>query len=305
MSKPDCSERRAALLKPRLAHDDSLSRRIRWLNLLERIGDDEAIIRWLDSLVPNQQGAPQDLMRIAITIDRLQGDPRCFRFAYRALRAGYSDPSMHLAYTMGLVFTGKSQKLAFTTPTEVAPDTAVLMAEKDGGRKLVRILETEPNPRIESNEIAPSAELGPVLLGRKIGDEIEIPSIGVEPTVYVIREIRNKYLHAHFRSLEQFEILFPGHQGFGSFSIDESKGDAKFKPIFDLVKRRREFVADLADMYRHRPIALDDPVTIFGQFALRGLGHGSSRNPISGCALASARRNFPMPRSCLKPIGKR
>jgi tetratricopeptide (TPR) repeat protein len=44
-----------------LAHDDSLSRRMRWLNLLERIGDDDAITRWLDSFDGNQQGAPQDL----------------------------------------------------------------------------------------------------------------------------------------------------------------------------------------------------------------------------------------------------
>ena len=257
-----------------LAHDNFLSRRVRWLNLLERIGDEEAIIRWLDSLDPDQQGAPQDLMRVAITIDRLRGDPVCFRFAYRALRSGYSDPSMHLAYMMSLVFTGKSQKLAFTTPTEVAPDTAVLLAEKGGGRKLVRILETEPNPRIESNEIAPNAELGPALLGRKVGDEIEIPSISVGPTVYVISEIRNKYLHAHYRSLEQFEVLFPGHQRFGSFSIDESKGDAKFKPIFEFAKRRSEFIAAFGGHVPRRTIAADDAVEIFGPFALRCVGKG-------------------------------
>jgi tetratricopeptide (TPR) repeat protein len=239
-----------------LAHDDSLSRRMRWLNLLERIGDEEDIIRWLDSLDPDQQGAPQDLMRVAITIDRLRGDPVCFRFAYRALRSGYSDPSMHLAYMMSLVFTGKSQKLAFTTRSEVAPDTAVLLAEKGGGRKLVRILETESNPRIESNEIAPNAELGPALLGRKVGDEIEIPSISGAPTIYVISEIRNKYLHAHYRSLEQFEVLFPVQQWFGSFSIDESKGDAKFKPIFDSAKRRSEFIADLGERYREGQLPL-------------------------------------------------
>jgi cellulose synthase operon protein C len=157
---------------------------------------------------------------------------------------------------MNLVITGKSQKLAFTRPIEAAPDTAVLMEDKNSGRKLVRILETEPDPRIESNEIAPDAELGPTLLGRKVGDEIEVPSIGVAPTVYVIREIRNKYLHAHYRSLEQFEGLFPGNQAFGSFSIDETKGEAKFKPIFDSAKRRSDFIADLAEKYRQQRLPL-------------------------------------------------
>jgi len=233
-----------------LAHDDTLRRRMHWISLSERIPDIAAIVRWLGTISPDLQGAPQDLMHVALAIDRLQGDPKCFRFAYRALRAGYADPSMHLAYMMGLVFTGKSQKRTFSQPTEVGPDMAVLMTEKDGPKKLVRILETEPTPRIERNEIAPDAELGPVLMGRKVGDVIEVPSVGVGPTTYVIREIRDKYLHAHFRSLEQFESLFPGHQAFGSFHIDESKGADKFKPVFDSAKRRGEFAEQLAGMYR-------------------------------------------------------
>jgi tetratricopeptide (TPR) repeat protein len=245
-----------ACVETAIAHDDSLSRRIRWLSLLERIGDEQAIICWLDSIGPNQQGTPQDLMRIALTIDRLQGDPRCFQLAYRALRMGWSDPSVHLGYMTGLVLTGKSQKLAFTVPTEAAPDTVVLMTEKDGSRKLVRILETDLDPKIERDEIAPDVELGPTLLRRKVREEIEIPSISGRPTVYVIDEIRNKYLHAHYRSLQQFETLFPGNPGFGSLSLDESKGDSRFKPIFDSAKRRSEFITDLIERYRRGQLPL-------------------------------------------------
>jgi tetratricopeptide (TPR) repeat protein len=246
-----------------LAHDDTLRPRLRWMSLSERIGDIAAIIRWLGTINPDQQGAPQDLMQVALAMDRLQSDPKCFRLAYRALRAGYNDPSIHLAYMMGLVFTGKSQKRAFSRPTEVAPDTAVLMMQTNGPRKLVRILETEPTPRIEYNEIAPGAELGPLLIGRKVGDEIEIPSLGPGPTIYVIREIRDKYLHAHFRSLEQFESLFPGHQAFGSLHIDESKGDDKFKPVFDSAKRRSEFAEQLTKMYRTGQL----PLMLLGKYS--------------------------------------
>ena len=184
---------------------------------------------------------------------------------------------------MNLVITGKSQKLAFTRPIEAAPDTAVLMEDKNSGRKLVRILETEPDPRIESNEIAPDAELGPTLLGRKVGDEIEVPSIGVAPTVYVIREIRNKYLHAHYRSLEQFEGLFPGNQAFGSFSIDETKGEAKFKPIFDSAKRRSDFIADLAEKYRQQRLPLMMVARLSGHspFDTWGMGRGAIRSGLA------------------------
>ena len=118
---------------------------------------------------------------------------------YRALRAAYSDPNIHVGYVMGLVFMGRAQKDAFRQPTQVEPDTAVLMAEKNGSRKLVRVLETATDLKIERDEIAPDKELGPRLLGHKVGDEITVPALGFEPTVYVIVEIRDEFLHSHFR----------------------------------------------------------------------------------------------------------
>jgi tetratricopeptide (TPR) repeat protein len=245
-----------AIIERALAADDTLRRRVHWLSLSERLGDTTAILGWLDTIRPEQSGAPQDLMTVALMIDRLQGDPRCFALAYRALRLGYADPELHLAYMVGLVFTGQAYRRVFSQPTEVATDTAVLLEEKGGSRKLVRILETEPDPKLERGEIAPDAELSPALTGRKVGDEIEVPTLGVEPTIYVIREIRHKYLHAHYRSLEQFETLFPGHRAFGSFHIDESKGDEKFRPILDSLKRRGEFAMQLTGMYRKGQLPL-------------------------------------------------
>ena len=265
------------LIEAALAQDDTLRRRVHWLSLSERMGDIEPIIRWLDSINPDLSGTPQELMYIALAIDRLQGNPRSFRLAYRALRAGYSDPSLHIAYMMQLVFTGRTQQRAFSRPTEVVPDTVVLMDEKEGARKLIRILETEPDPVIERNEIAPDVELGPSLIGLKVGDQIQVPSVGAEPTIYVIREIRDKFLHAHFRSLEQFETLFPGHQGFGSLRIEESKGTERFKPILDTARRRSEFVSQLTEAYRT------------GQLPLMMLSKYSGNSPCDAWEWVSAR----------------
>ena len=245
------------LLEASFAQDETLRRRLHWLALSERMGDTAAALAWLKTVPHDQAGTPQDLMHLALAIDRFEQDPRCFGFAYRALRAGYTDPHLHFAYVVQLVFMGNAAKrIPFTQPTLVGRDTAVLLGAKNGSRTLTRILESESDRRLELNEIAPDSELGPVLLGKKVGDEIEVPSISVEPTVFVVREIRDKYLHAHFRSLEQFESLFPGFQAFGSFYIDESKGEDKFKPIFDSVKRRGEFAKQLTDMYRQGQVPL-------------------------------------------------
>jgi len=246
------------LVEMRLARDDALIRRLHWLSLNERIGDHAAIIAWLENVPPDVVGMPQELMQLALAIDRHLHDPKCFPVAYRALRAAYSDPDLHAMYVIALVFMGRTRQASngFEQPNVVVPDTAVLLSEKDGPRKLVRILETAPEPKIERGEIAPHTELWSRLIGRKVGDEIEMPSVGITPNIYVIREIRDKYLHAHFRSLEEFESLFPGHHALGSFVIDESKGDEKFKPLFDSLKRRAEFAKELTDLYRRGQTAL-------------------------------------------------
>jgi tetratricopeptide (TPR) repeat protein len=269
-----------SLLETALAKDDTVKRRLHWLNLSERLGENVAVSDWLDKVPLDQVGAPCDLMQLAFALDRLRSDPKCFRFAYRALRAGYREPSIHLAYMVDLVFMGKSSSRAFSSPSEVGSDTAVILEEKDGPKKLTRILETEPDPRIEHYEIAPQAELGPLLAGKKVGDEISLPNVGVEPTIYVVREIRDKYRHAHFRSVEQFPVLFPGHKAFGAFAIDESKGDDKFKPIFDSAKRRAELTDELAEKHRS------------GQLPLMLLSRFSGSSPFDTWEWACANENL-------------
>jgi hypothetical protein len=72
----------------------------------------------------------------------------------------------------------------------------------------------------------------------------------------VVTTIQNKYVHAHFRSLERFEAMFPESRAFGSFKIDPTKGEESFKPIFDAVKRRGEFARQIEDMYRSGQLPL-------------------------------------------------
>jgi tetratricopeptide (TPR) repeat protein len=226
-----------------------LLRRLHWVSLCERLGDPEPVVEWLRTITPEQAGSPRDLMMLALRIDRLLGDPRCLPIAYRALREGYDDPQVHLGYTVGLFLSGRVPRQHIDTPTEVSPDTAVVLTASDG-QKLVRVIETEPNPRIERDEVAPDDSLAMRLIGLHVGDEIKIDNFGIEATTYVVSTIQNKYLHAHFRSLERFRTMFPENRAFGSFTIDEGKGDERFKPIFDLVKNRGERAKQIMEFYR-------------------------------------------------------
>jgi tetratricopeptide (TPR) repeat protein len=257
---PECRK----IVENYLLGTGDLLRRLQWISLCERLGDTQPVIDWLRIVPPQQQGRPRDLITLALRIDRLLGDPKCLPIAYRALRNGYDDPQVHLGYTYGLIFAGRVSHTAVDSPTQVGPDTAVTL-NGDDGRQLIRVIETEPNPNIERDEVAPSDTLATRLIGLKVGDAIQINNIGVGPSKYVVSTIHNKYLHAHLRSLERFRTMFPESQDFGSFTIDESKGDEKFKPIFDLAKNRAEQAGQVMDFYRRGRLPLATAARLGGR----------------------------------------
>ena len=245
------------LLEKMLLHEENLHRRLQWLSLCERLGDTDTVVDWLKQVDPAQRGYPRDLIFLALRIDWYLGDPKCLPIAYRALRGAYDDPQMHLGF-IALFLTGRISRNPIDPPERIGPDTAVALIEKDGTRRLTRIIETEPNPRIDRDEIAPDDSLATRLLGLRVGDEVELRSIAAGSSRYLVATVQNKYAHAHFRSLEQFQVMFPESRAFGSLGIDPSKGDQQFKPIFDAVKQKGEFGRQIKDLYRsgRLPIAL-------------------------------------------------
>jgi hypothetical protein len=164
---------------------------------------------------------------------------------------------MHLSF-MALFLTGRIGRNQIEPPEQVGPDTAVVLTEKNGPRRLTRIIETEPSPRIDRDEIAPDDSLAARLMGMRVGDEVELRSIATESSRYLVVTIQNKYVHAHFRSLEQFQVMFPESRAFGSLNIDPKKGDQQFKTVFDAVKQRSEFIREIKGLYGsgNLPIAI-------------------------------------------------
>jgi transcription elongation GreA/GreB family factor len=234
------------------------------LSLCERLNDTDTILDWLRQVEPSQQGNPRDLMFLALRIDRYLADSKCLPIAYRALRGAYDDPQIHLSYAVGLFLTGRIAQSQIEFPDQVGPDTAVVLDEKDGHGRLTRIIETEPSPRIDRDEIPPDDSLASRLMGLRVGDEVELKPLSTDSALYVVSTIQNKYVHAHFRSLERFQTMFPESRAFGSLSIDPSKGDQQFKPIFDAVKQRGEFARRLKDFYRSGRFPLAIAATLGG-----------------------------------------
>lgn len=229
--------------------DTDLSKRLRWLSILERLGDPRAAERYLASVPPNVAGSPRELIGLAQAIDRHLGTPKALHVGYRALRAGFGDPQVHLGYAVGLFFLGCGARTKIVAPETVGSDTAVVLTSASAP-KLVRIIETENSPALERDEIAPGNTLANRLLGMRVGDEIEFGGLGPEVPTYRIEQILDKFLFAHFRTLERFGALFPDNKAFGTFSIDETKGPDGLEPLLEQVRRRAESLTKLEEFYR-------------------------------------------------------
>jgi cellulose synthase operon protein C len=242
------------IIEQHLLGTGDLQWRLHWLSQSERLGDTKAVVDWLTGVKPDQNGRPMDLMILALATKRYLGVGKSLPIAYRALRAGYDDAQVHLGYTVGLFLVGHIGDGQIPTPEGVGIDTAVVLVEKNGSRRLTRIIESERNPQIEHDEISPDDSLAVRLMRLRVGDEIDLDTIRIEPAKYIVSTIQSKYLYAHFRSLERFQSMFPESRAFGSFTIDESKSDERFKPIFDAVKRRGEFARQIKELY-HRATA--------------------------------------------------
>jgi hypothetical protein len=123
-------------------------------------------------------------------------------------------------------------------------------------RVLVRVIETEPEPRIERGEIPPADGFSSRLIGLSVGDEIELPVLGAEPNRFRVKQIQDKFLHAHFRSLDQFHGLFPESRAFSTFTVDAERGAEGIEPMLRVVRRHAEHAADLQGCYRDGGVPL-------------------------------------------------
>lgn len=255
---------RAGLLKPALElfekalpTNDVLRNRLGWIHLLARLGRDNDFIPWLKQVDEEIDGSADDLMNLARTIDHyLARDHRALSIGYRALRAGYSQPHIHLGFAVGLILNSSPNKQAMEGSSVVEPGNGIVLRNSASGELIYRVLETLPNPAIERGELGCEEPLAKRPLGCRIGDSIEFPKAGSDPQTFVIAEIQSRFVFALQRTTREFNQLFPDNSAFGTIEIDDSKGHAKFEPMLAMARNRARYCDDILEMYRDGPMPL-------------------------------------------------
>ena len=244
------------LLEQLLKAHGNLEDRIYWIKLLERLGEVAPIRQYLATVKQEQSGSPRELIVLAQAIDKYVGGAQSLPIAYRALRDGFDDQQVHLGYAFGLFIMGNVHRYLSNTPTEVGNDTAVVLNDVETGLEISRILETLTPPKLELHEISVSDPFSQMLIGKTVGDILEIPNIAIGVKRYIVKEIHNKYLFAHIRTLQQFGSLFPASQAMASLDVGPSPGVESFQPIIDVAKRRYDAGKFVFDTYKATPIPI-------------------------------------------------
>lgn len=238
----------------RAGHEETWSR-LAWLDATERSGGVETAKAWLATVGEDMPGTPAELMALAQAMDKLIGDPKALAIGYRALRAGYYDPKIHMAYAFGLYMLGNAVKRLPPQPTAVAGDTAVTLSY-EGRPDIVRVIECGEAPSLTRGENSPTDPLALRLIGLRPGDEIDLPVLGGTPRRYRVAMIEDRFRHANRRTLHDFHRLFPENTSFQTLPLDIYKGADALAPIIDIASRHSERVGSLLETYREGRLPL-------------------------------------------------
>jgi len=124
------------------------------------------------------------------------------------------------------------------------------------GEVLFRIIESAGVAVIERGEVGPDDPFARRLVGLRVNDTIEVVKAALGAQEYRVAEIQSRHLFAMRRTLRDFPSLFPDNPAFGSFEIDDAKGDERFEELFALARRRAERGREIETMYRESTLPL-------------------------------------------------
>ncbi len=173
-------------------------------------------------------------------------------FTYSQLRKNWSDELAHGRYMwLFLQFArGSGLKLDYA---KVENNCAVHYQEEDGPIKTV-IIDGDCAEPLADDEIRPDSDLGQLILGAKVGAEIELNSSGVQPRKINITGIQSKYVYRYQDVLHNMQVRFPGTSAIQLIKM-EHEGEFDISPIVKSLEERRKYVDQVLEEFKRLPAA--------------------------------------------------
>ena len=193
-------------------------------------------------------------------------------YAYRVLRAHYSELEAHKAYLASLVPGVRPEDIP-ATMEKVEIGSAVQYAE--GGDAPVGwfVIEDADEPKSEFEEIAAQSEIARELLGKKVGDSFVLAQSPIKTAWGKIVQILSKYTRRFQIIGDQMQLRFGAQSVIQSIRLPPSERltAADVQPMLDSVKAHSEAVSKLREIYRSTLVTLHMYADQLGHTAYEGL----------------------------------
>jgi tetratricopeptide (TPR) repeat protein len=218
------------------------------------------------------KGAPEDLMKLAQFKDDFGDWREAHALGYNTLLANPTNQTVSMGYVGIFLRPGHSREMAVSPPV-VENDMAVALALEDGATSTF-VIESKSNLRPSAQYISPEHRVAKSLLGKNVGDTIELP----DKTRATIRWIKTKELHALHDILDNFNNRYPDARGLERVRIDPTKVGG-LEPVLEKVRDRHDAIEEVNKLYEAgtMPLALvarsvgSDPVEALVGLANLGL----------------------------------
>jgi tetratricopeptide (TPR) repeat protein len=193
------------------------------------------------------------------------------RYAYDAYRANRSSVEGWRAIIEA--FMPMFGPTNHVEPDVVSVDAAVLVGE---GKDHRWIIIEATDPETEHGELSPDNPLVVAMLGKKVGESVELPRSPLPPRIYRVEEIRSKYVRAYHRCLEQWEESFPEVPGPLMIEVPENLAEnvEEFtNQLIPMLQQRARRVEELDQLYQDKPVTFHMLASGLGRSVFGVMGH--------------------------------
>lgn len=205
------------------------------------------------SVLPSaSQIVPQDAFLVVVPYLKAQRYDDALRFLYAQRRQYFEDEQAQKSY-MDFFLTYSNHLSILKPPKIVTEDCAVSLMHGNKEERWV-IIENE-RPLASRDEFSSTHELPQRLIGRKVGDTVELPGKLIQNDKATICEIQSKFVRAFQECLNNFRRWFPESSALQKIDVGT---EDNFDPsaIIQSLKERREHIEECLQLYLDKPCSL-------------------------------------------------
>ncbi|WP_437854726.1 tetratricopeptide repeat protein [Sorangium sp. So ce363] len=251
--------------------------RTRLVALALRLGRKE-LAREHVSFLPGvtEVDAPEGELIVSILLEL--GQVRdAFLFAYDLLRRYFTDHRAHRAFRDATLDSERDLG-PHEVPNSAVPGAAVCLEERSESQWVVLEDSSVEASGVE-NEVRSDSPLAKLLVGKRVGDAVNLSDGPGLRRAAVVKEILPKHVFRARDVVERWQYRFPHKNEMWTFQIDEEDGKPNLGQFIELVNHRRRRMEEHENLYRTRPITVGVFAKIIGSSEFQALGHiASSEN---------------------------